>query len=1498
MRAKWKIITLTGFALVVSAGYIWGIPAIVNLPKHQSEIEQKIYQASGYNVKLGKAKLSMGGFPSVWVKSNNISVLNKDGSKALSIDNPKVKLKLFPLIFKKVEIAHIFADKEVVNLVFSKDKKFLLGDTPIKFEKKETPFTISKVYLDIGEYKINLDDKSNNKKLALNGEYLNNAKFVLDDKIQLSTKGNFVVENSVTPYFADIELDLPLDRFNDDRLKIKGQLKDFDLSSISSYAPVLTNGVVQKLKGTLNFDADTKVTKYGHKLVNASLWTTGLEVIGVDKPSQIIYHNKLSLNTNIETIANGINLKNTAIESKDFKFSVNGKIASSGKKIPVLDLKVGIKPAKLQDVVKILPWFRELPPEMDFYKFKEATLWGKGEGHLHIIGNGELPEVFGKVKLRGMHLVNRHLLLPEGGMADLDFVGQIMKVNVFVPITKKESVSVKGFAKIDGSKYSELDIKSTGNVRLETAKTVLMPLHQMLKFKLGPVPVMEATGFGTINLRSAGKKVDPHLFGYLKFWKGNARFTQVHNLELINGAGEIIFDDRDVTFKTNSGTINGRPTKINGKCSVFGDMEVFAETKGQKIPDMIKVITTSPDMAEVQRVVKPFTNPNGIGDLYLTIYGKAGEDVTKIKFNEDLFAKGKVVLHNATTVLENTYMPFENVNGTVNFDKKDANYDITGYLNNSKIHVKGTAKNMSMDLVATSDRFKLINLWSAMKPDMVVPFKKELGELEVAFAGKYKGVADASKLDYDKIIVDGKILSNMNSTNPIKVGGGDFNVRHSVLNAKGLKGIFNGNPFTLSFTGTDIYKYMNIKDAVFDFNNFNIASINDMKGSLNLPQEYQKQIDNIQDIQGHINIKGTIKNGGIYSDTELKNISFRYAPLDAVINVLSGKANMRGDKLYLGRINTKVSSMPVYLNGSISNILQNPYLNLYVSGKLNQEFFDKFVNEKSVYPVKLKGDANFNSKLNGTIDSIHANSTLNVKENSSIYYMGATLSGAPSGATDIDGIATNPVSIKADTVLTPNKIKINAFDYIQTITSQNKKTSTQKQLSMSGAVSILKNNILKFDNLKIKTFEPTDAKIFNIILKKPTIKQGIFMTDMVVNGTSLAPYALGTLNISSVDIPLFDSTVRDIDINMKKDYINLNARGVILTNDITTYAKIVNKTVPPYIVEDFDVKTDVLDLNVIANTFNDYDTNKLKNRETSSNTMTVSPEQVIIKNGTISADKIRIKKAEATDFNAKVTMGDDHILHIDKYAFNLANGTVDGDIATNLSTFESNATMNIKDADAEIISENIFDMPGQMYGLVTGNLRVSCKGTNSVDCLDTLGGDGSFKVKDGRMPKLGSLEYLLKAANLVTGGITGVSVNGIIDLITPLKTGDFSQISGDIKLENGAANDINVYSEGKELNMYLTGRYNLETLVADMEVYGSLSKNFSTLLGRIGNASLNRLLNRIPGININEINPESTSKINKIPNFNKENAVRVFKSEIFGDINGTNYVKSFKWIKH
>ena len=1497
MNVKWKIITVAALTGILTCAYEWGIPATINLPSRKAQIEKQILQKTGYNLKLGKAKLSMGSFPSVWIKSNNISLLNKDGTKALSVDNPKVKLRLFPLIFKKIEIAHVYSSNELVNFVFTKDKKFLLGDYSIKFDKNDK-FTLAKLSFDLDEYNINIDDKFNNKKISLKGDYLNDAVYIKDNKLQFATKGKFFENDKVTPYFTDISIDLPLKNFNDRKLKISADIKDFDLSAISPYLPHFTNGLIQSAKGIINLNAQTQMAKYGHKFVQTTLTSKDLGVYGVDKPSSIVYPELITLKTNFETIERGINFKNTTLETDDIHIRLDGKLSASGKKIPKMNFKINIKPSKLEKANKLLPWLREMPREMDFYKFKEYGIYGKGEGNLHFVGQGDRPEVFGSVKLDKVYILQKGLIAPQGATVNMKFLGKIMNIDVFVPVDSKQNVTVKGIAKIDGSRYSELDIKSTDAINMEPAQKVLNPLHDMLKFKIGPVPIMKLKGFGAIDVKSRGKKIDPHLFGKMTFRNATAEFNNIHNLTLHNGSGEILFQDREVPFKTYTATINGQNASIYGKCNVFGDLNVYAETKNQNIPDMIKVINTSKDMKDVQEVVKPFTNPTGRGDLYLNIYGNA-QDVTQVVFNKDLFAKGKITFHNASTLLKDTFIPFENINGYVNFDKKDADYDVTGYLKDAKINVKGTAHDKDIDLTAISDKIAIINILDMMYPDMKLPLKKEIGKLYISFAGKYKGTAHGGKIDNNKIIADGKILPNMSSHSPIRIkNAADFNIRNSALSANNLNGYFGSNPFKLSFTGTDIYDSMKIKNAVFDFSNFDISTLNEIKHQIEIPKEYKAMLDNITDIKGAIDIKGEIKNGGIYSDTELKDISFIYKPLDAPINILSGIANMKGDTLYLSKINTKISSMPLFMNGSISHIFANPYLNMYMTGKFNQEFFDKFVNAKSVYPVKLKGDSSFTSKILGGLNNLRTISTLKVKENSSIYYMGATFVGAPSGLIGSDGtIATNPVSITMDANISPDRIRINELDYNQTITSQNKKTSLQKQLMMSGAVSLLKNNILKFDNLRIKTFEPTDAKIFNILLKKPTIKQGIFTTDLIINGTSLKPHPQGNLNITSIDIPLFDATIRDIDINFSPEYIDLNSKGVILTNDINFNAKILNNPVAPYIIEDFKLRTDLLDLNTIAKRFNDYDTDKLRGKK-SKDDMMITPDQVIIKNGEIYADKIMIKKAQATDFNAHVYISDDHILHIDKYTFNLANGVIDGDIESNLITTETNAKMNIKDADAEIISENFFDMPGQMYGRVTGNLTTSFKGTNSLECLKTISGEGKFDVKDGRMPKLGSLEYLLKAANLVTGGLTGVSINGIIDLITPLKTGNFDKISGDVHVKNGIADDINVYSSGKELNMYLTGKYDLTNLNADMEIYGSLSKNFSTLLGRIGNMSLNRLLNNIPGININDINPKSSSNINKIPNFNKDNTLRVFKAEIFGDINGSNYVKSFRWIKH
>ncbi|MBR1460185.1 hypothetical protein IJ596_00930, partial [bacterium] len=1377
-------------------------------------------------------------------------------------------------------------------------KEFYLGDYPLKFEKKDNKFSIEKINTNLGEYNLNLDDKLNNKKVSLNGKYLNNGEYLKNDKLQLSTEGTFTTDQKSTNYFVDFDINLPLNKLNENKLKLSAEIKDFDLSSISDYIAILSKDKYKKLGGKINFSSDTQITKNYHKRVFSNLTTENLEIIGEDKPSSIIFPDVLSVKINFDTINGGVDFKDTTIKAKDIDLTINGKLTSSGKKIPAMDLTGDIKPSRLEQVSKLVPGLPDLLPEMNLYKLKEYSPNGLGEGNLRFVGRGDRPEVFGSIKLRDVFIIKPIPNSPANAKADLTFKGKHMQLDVDVPVAPKTNVTVNGFIKIDGSKYSELKIKSSDYIPMAPAQDVINPLHEIFKFKMGPVPIMKLSGLGTVDVFSAGKKVDPHLYGTFKFKNATASFNDIHNLVLHHGSGEILFQNTKIPFRTYTATINGKSAQIYGDCNVLGGLNVFAKTTDQKIPDMLKVINTSEDMADVQKALKPFTHADGTADLLLNIYGNA-KDIDKIEFNKDLFAKGTVTLHNASTILKDTYLPLKNINGVVNFDKRSADYDLTGFVRDSKIFVKGTATEPNMDLTAWSDKTTIGDIIDLLHPDYAMPYKDEIGKINVSFKGGYKGIADSDNLDYSKVVANGNIISNYNTQNPIKISAGTFKIHNGLLQADGLKGLFNNNPFTLSFTGSEIYDNMKISDAKFKMDNFDLASLNDIKNQIPVPKETKAILDNITDIKGNININGYMKNGGIWTDTDLTGTSFTYKPTDAYINILSGKANMRGSTLYLGKINSKLCSMPLFINGNISNIFKKPNANIYLAGKPTQMFFDRFFNNNSVYPIKVKGDVNFSSQIKGTLDKLSTHTELNVKENSSLYYMGATLSGAPSGEAIQEGLATNPVSIISDINLSPNKISIKSLEYNQTLKSQNNKQSIQNQLTASGDISLLENNILGFNNVKLKTSEPTDAKIFNIVLKKPTIKQGIFTSDLTINGTSAAPQILGDLNVSSVDIPVLDSTIRDINLDFQKDYINLKSRGTILTNEVNLLAKIVNNPNPPIVIEDLKLKMDVLDLNTVIDRFNDLDVDKLRKKQTaSSNTQAITPNQVILRNGEINADKILIKKANATNFTTSMHMNEDQVFNIDNFKFNLANGEVDGKLSSDLNNMGLEGQMSIKNADAQIISENFFDMPGQMYGLVTGDMQMSCKGTNSMECINTLNGEGHFDVIDGRMPKLGSLEYLLKATNLITGGITGVSINGIIDLITPLKSGNFDNIKGDIKVSNGVANDINIYSSGKELNMYLTGSYNISSLVADMEVYGSLSKNFSTVLGFLGNLSLNRLFNTIPGVNINEINPKSTSNINKIPNFDKNTVLRVFKAEIYGDINGTNYVKSFRWIKH
>ena len=574
--------------------------------------------------------------------------------------------------------------------------------------------------------------------------------------------------------------------------------------------------------------------------------------------------------------------------------------------------------------------------------------------------------------------------------------------------------------------------------------------------------------------------------------------------------------------------------------------------------------------------------------------------------------------------------------------------------------------------------------------------------------------------------------------------------------------------------------------------------------------------------------------------------------------------------------------MPILIDGEISNLFGKPDFNILINTKPKQYFVDKYINNTQIYPIKLKGDIILKSQIKGTNDNINIKSSANLAKDSSIYYLGATI-----------GDVENGIELNLDTDVIKQKfLKIKEFSYDKLIASQGTRQTRLNMLKASGGVELKKDD-LNFQDFKIKTQKPTDARIFNIIFRKPNIKQGQFTSDLKLNGYLSNPKIIGTFHIFETNIPFMDTVMKNITFIFKDKTIDISSTGEVLGNEIKFKGTFKNKFTTPYYVETAELYTKVLDLNYIIN--------KLKMSQVDEHTAFNSLDKfdfnnLIIKKLKMNANGIKLRNLIAENVEANASLDEKHQLSINNFSFDVAHGSLSGDFGYNIATYNSNLKLKANDINANDISYAIFDLNNQIYGNLTGNIQVSCIGSEFSKCMETLNGTTDFKVTNGRMPKLGSLEYLLKAGNLIKGGLTGLSINSVIDIITPLKTGDFSTINGNIRISDGIAKNLEITTEGKDLNLYISGNYNFATSIADMEVFGLLSKNISTMFGPIGNVSINTLFNVIPGVNLEKDSP-ILKNINKIPGIEiSSKSFRKFIAEIKGNINGDNYVKSFKWI--
>ncbi len=1451
--------------------YYFGIPAVVN--SSSCSYEKIIEKELGFKSEIKNPKLKMGFLPAIKLSADNFAILNDDNSKAFYIENVNLNLRLLPLLFKNINIKNFSADKLNIGLVF--DKKLTLGQYDFN-NLPEQKLHLNKASVNIKDYDIYLDDKTLNKKLKLDGQYFRINDFKNKKHINLSTEANLYSGSKISELKADINIKLPADNLSENGLTLSGYIKNLDLSDFSPYAKSISQNKIKSLSGIINLNTEPNQDNQ----IKTSISIKNLGIFQDNIETSIYSKDEIKINGNFKALNNGLGIDNLKITGKDINSEISGEITKLNHKIPTLDLKIGVDNTKAEKVIPLLPGMHDLSPDMDFLLLKKAGFWGDASANLEIKGKADYPNVFGDVLIKNAYMV-KPIPNSKKGIIKLIFKGDKFDLDVVVPTSPTQTVWVKGPINLDIERTADLKITSTDSVDLKTAQIVLNPLHEILHFDLGPVPIMDIKGLGGIDLHITGTKKDPHGWGEFKFKNATVSFLDIYNLEINNGSGSLKFEDQNTKFESKTAILNGKPISIKGTCSLLGDLNFDVTSNNQDLGKLLKSIQTSPMLKDVQELIKPIESASGNADVILNLTGKV-KDVNDIVFNKNLFAKGSIKL------LGNKIKPkdassLSNISGLINFKNLDANFDLKSALGSSLIKIDGLIKNNICNVNINSNKLSIGDLVSSAQ----LPYsKKDLSTINVSFNAKYNGKIDPP--EYDKVNIKGTIFSNKNSHSSIIIdNNANFELSNSNLKISQIKGKIDNNPYNLSLNASKIFSPNRIVNGYGKVESFDLSILKNETFKDFLPSDISKQLSDIEFINGKIDISARAKNNNLNLYTVLDNISLLYKPENTKLSFNSGNILLQNNTLNLNKLNARIDEMPVFVDGKIFNVYKKPTFKLYLNTKPTQDFLDQFFNKNSIYPIKIKGDAIFSSNINGSVNNLNTKSVLDIKENSSLYYMGATI-----------GDFENPVKITLDNTYSPNRIKINNLKYDKIIMSQNNKPFVNTQLNASGNLSILKDNIIGFNNFKIKTENPTDAKIFNIIFRKPFMKQGVFSSDIIINGTSLNPKINGKFDITSIDIPFFDSTIRDLNIEFKPDKIFIASKGKVLTNDVILDAIMKNKLTPPYVIE--NIKLDMADLNVnkITDAIRDLEAEATKNKNIKNSSAPFDISQLIINNAEVQANKIHVRNIDAEKFFANLKINEKSIANVDNFKFNIAKGTVNGNIKYNLLNQDTNISIHLNDANANIMSEALFDLKGQVYGSINGDFDLFCNGKSNDNCFKTLTGKGNFKIADGRMPKLGSLEYLLKAGNLFKGGITGLSINSLVDLITPLKTGNFESISGDINIKEGIADKISIYSKGNDLNMYMTGSYNIANSLADMKIFGSLSKNITTVFGKLKNVSLNTLFNTIPGINDSTEKLILQSDISKIPNIKDVTDIyRIFAVEINGDINGTDYVKSFKWVK-
>lgn len=1420
-----------------------------------SMIENQIFKLTGLRLEFIEPRSYFDYKFNLNTKAKVINIYDsKKEINFISIQNPNISLKPLGFLFKRAYFKKINADRIIIKTTRNSNGKIdilALFDENLLKKIKENNIKITRLNSQIENIIFDFDD---------NYEIKSNIKFLFKNtNINISKKDKIFAVNQIGTIETNISNDKQIADFSIDinskyqknfilnNLNTDISLKNINLFIFNDLAKKYISKDISTVNGTLGLNITTQDKENNIQKLNLSIKNPTLKL----KDNKVISSFKDSIETEILFIPNKdkIEITEATTKAKDLAINIKGQILKPLSKKPDTDFNINISNTQLNNLIYFIP------DNAIFYRPKGIPTLKKSNFFANLNGNLNIKtfplNITGELKAQNIYIPNYPKTYRQNDITTR-FMGDKVRVYTRVYTPDNEYVTVNGISNLDNSLWGNYSIKSTPKIDLKFAQLYLVPIQQIIGFNIGPVPIMDISGYGNINIDTKGTLSDAQIYGEFSAYNAKAEIEGL-DAKLENAKCKLFFDDRKLILKEIKGKLDGADFILTGTGNTKGEVELNIDIKNADANNILKTFQNSVISKPYLSLFKDIKNVQGNLDLIIQLNGLIKDYENKALF-ETLTPKIFAVFNNNKIVFKNGFY-IDKLQGSLNsFTNKIFAKGSFNILNSKFTFVFG-----SKDSLASISKNKKININSEITSNKIA-------------SGDILSMLQKTDVVNEKIK---NIISQINDINfysklSLKSSG---EILIDDIDFKKLK--HNGYLVGLNDS----------KNTNFKFNSGIIKILNDKIIFDNLNAKIK---------ESSIKIKGSIFNisqDRPYNDITININNFIFDNINKIFPkikaskgiIKDGTIFLKGNDVKLNSLSLNWDSTPIFLNAKIKNIYELPYIDSDFSTIIDEISSDNIINPHLISPIKIIGEIPIKGSFKGNQNDYSFDFSATIPKNSDISFSGANI-----GDINYKREFSGKISI------TDNIATLNNFKLVKFIANQNNKINPITLFKINGQV-VQKNNDISYNDLKIATYSPVNVRILNLLFKKSILKKGNFDCNISLNGNMKLPDITGKISLYDLDIPLYSTQINNIKINISKKFIDGEILAKNNQSDMKLNFHALNKLEPPYTIKDVILssnKIEVLNLIDTLTPANQKTDIKLKSD------IVIKPNDIIIEKGSFNIKELLYNKITTNNLKGNINYRNG-LINLSNVVLDIAQGKINAYGKYDLNSTKLKLNAKMEDCDSNILSRDFLGMQNQIYGKMNGNLVLNTKALNTPKMIENINSKIDFSINNGKMPKLGSMEYLLRAGNLFKNGILGLSLNNIIEVLKPYKTGEFEKITGNLSISKGEIDKLNILSQGKNLSLFLEGDYSILENFADIKIYGKLSQNISNALGALGNASISQFVDMIAQVKRNKNNNalELQDKLDKIPPIEtEESKPRYFKVKVLGDINKDNYIKSFNWL--